>query len=214
MNNDTAPDPQSILERGYLARDEPQATAPIELTEMDEPPSAVASQDPQWPLNTNTMEAIQESQVSQSTKDNPLETNPPETIPSPTAAPIPTPLREPLAITSANVGPAPGVAPPHPLTREKTGPAIGPPLEKPIPPAQESELVGSSLLITLLLTNGARHPFKIDEKYMKKRNVNVDRGNPVNMSIYTLKELIWREWRDGKFQIAHGGFQHRNLNCH
>lgn len=62
---------------------------------------------------------------------------------------------------------------------------------------QESEVIGPLLLITLLLTNGARHPYKIDEKYLKKRSVNVEDNNPVNMSTYTLKELIWRDWREG-----------------
>lgn len=56
-------------------------------------------------------------------------------------------------------------------------------------------------MITLLLTNGARHPYKIDEKYLKKRSVNVEGNNPINMSTYTLKELIWREWREGKSSL-------------
>lgn len=53
-------------------------------------------------------------------------------------------------------------------------------------------------MITLLLINGARHPYKIDEKYLKKRSVSVEDNNPINLSTYTLKELIWREWREGK----------------
>lgn len=48
----------------------------------------------------------------------------------------------------------------------------------------------------LLLTTGARHPYKIDEKYLKKRNVQVDDMDPYNISVYTLKELIWRDWRE------------------
>lgn len=75
---------------------------------------------------------------------------------------------------------------------------------------QEADLVGQSLLITLLLITGARHPFKVDEKYLKKRNVNVDGENPFNMSVYTLKELIWREWRDGKPDNVHEGFSKRS----
>ncbi|KAL3427429.1 hypothetical protein PVAG01_00938 [Phlyctema vagabunda] len=59
-----------------------------------------------------------------------------------------------------------------------------------------------ALLITLLLTSGARHPYKIDEKYLTKRNVSVPgvtdggRKDPYSISVYTLKELILREWRD------------------
>lgn len=58
------------------------------------------------------------------------------------------------------------------------------------------------LVITLLLTSGARHPYKIDERYLTKRNVNVPgatqagRKDPYSISVYTLKELILREWRD------------------
>ena len=58
------------------------------------------------------------------------------------------------------------------------------------------------LVITLLLTSGARHPYKIDEKYLTKRNVNVPgvtesgKKDPFSISVYTLKELILREWRE------------------
>ncbi|KAJ5177571.1 uncharacterized protein N7500_000270 [Penicillium coprophilum] len=57
------------------------------------------------------------------------------------------------------------------------------------------EDAGPSLVITLLLTTGSRHPFTIDGKYLKKRSVNVENYDPFLMSVYTLKELIWREWR-------------------
>jgi hypothetical protein len=57
-------------------------------------------------------------------------------------------------------------------------------------------------IITLLLTSGARHPYKLDEKYLTKRNVDVPgvtesgKKDPFSISVYTLKELILREWRD------------------
>ncbi|PYI18005.1 ubiquitin-like protein [Aspergillus japonicus CBS 114.51] len=54
---------------------------------------------------------------------------------------------------------------------------------------------GPHLVITLLLITGSRHPFKIDAKYLKKQQVNVENLDPFAMSVYTLKELIWREWR-------------------
>lgn len=63
---------------------------------------------------------------------------------------------------------------------------------------KEVEDAGPSLAITLLLTTGARHPFTIDGKYLRKRSVNVENYDPFAMSVYTLKELIWREWRSGK----------------
>ncbi|KAJ5312840.1 hypothetical protein N7508_003670 [Penicillium antarcticum] len=61
--------------------------------------------------------------------------------------------------------------------------------------SKEVEDAGPSLVITLLLTTGSRHPFTIDGKYLRKRSVNVENSDPFLMSVYTLKELIWREWR-------------------
>lgn len=72
---------------------------------------------------------------------------------------------------------------------------------------KEDEDVGPSLVITLLLITGSRHPFTIDGKYLRKRSVNVKNDDPFLMSVYTLKELIWREWRAGKcteaFDLEH-----------
>lgn len=103
-----------------------------------------------------------------------------------------------LANISPSLAASPTSPPPNPLTREKTAPAIGPSSDKPTLVPKESDIMGPILLITLLLTNGARHPYKIDEKYLKKRSVKVEGNNPINMSTYTLKELIWREWREGQ----------------
>lgn len=76
------------------------------------------------------------------------------------------------------------------------------------PPALAAEDTGAPVCaITLLLPTGARHPYRIDEKYLSKRNVEVpdvtESGgrDPFSISIYKLKELILREWReewDGK----------------
>ncbi|KAA8570638.1 hypothetical protein EYC84_000036 [Monilinia fructicola] len=61
---------------------------------------------------------------------------------------------------------------------------------------------GPTLVITLLLTSGARHPYKIDEKYLTKRGVAIPgvtengKKDPLSISVYTLKELILREWRE------------------
>ncbi|KAH8679072.1 ubiquitin-related domain-containing protein, partial [Tricladium varicosporioides] len=79
--------------------------------------------------------------------------------------------------------------------------AIGPSTDSPPAPVSGSD-AGPVLVITLLLTSGARHPYKIDEKYLAKRNVNVPgmteagRKDPFSISVYTLKELILREWRE------------------
>ena len=82
-------------------------------------------------------------------------------------------------------------------TREVAWPAIGPATDKLSPPPKETEVEGPVLHITLLLTTGARHPFRLDQRYLKKRNVEVEDNNPINMSLYKLKELILRDWREG-----------------
>ena len=84
------------------------------------------------------------------------------------------------------------------LTRKETAPAIGPATDKPYPIVKEAS-EGPVLFITLLLAStGARHPYKLDGKYLRKRSVEVDGNNPINMSLYKLKELILRDWRSGK----------------
>lgn len=112
----------------------------------------------------------------------------PDSIPPPastsTAAPADSALAKPDSQQSSQ--PA--------LVRSETeaiGPASDTPAAKPDPAS------GPAVVITLLLTSGARHPYKIDEKYMRKRNVTVEDMDPFNISVYTLKELIWRDWREG-----------------
>lgn len=84
------------------------------------------------------------------------------------------------------------------LTRTETAPAIGPATDKPTL-LVENTTEGPVLFITLLLAStGARHPYKLDGKYLKKRSVDVEGDNPINMSLYKLKELILRDWRNGK----------------
>jgi hypothetical protein len=81
--------------------------------------------------------------------------------------------------------------------------AIGPSTDTPAPHHHHVPSdAGPVLVITLLLTSGARHPYKIDEKYLTKRNVSVPgvtengKKDPFSISVYTLKELILREWRE------------------
>jgi hypothetical protein len=72
------------------------------------------------------------------------------------------------------------------------------------PPAGAADANQEPLVctITLLLPTGARHPYRLDEKYLAKRNVEVPdvtesgKKDPFSISIYKLKELILREWRD------------------
>lgn len=75
-----------------------------------------------------------------------------------------------------------------------------------IVPTAESDdaalLENPAYSVQLLLPSGARHPYRIDEKYLTKRGVEIPEVNaagkpdPFSISIYKLKELILREWRD------------------
>ena len=100
--------------------------------------------------------------------------------------------------------PVPVAEPEQKISRQYST-AIGPSSDDPSPtvPAKDSEspsatagVTGPALTVTLLLTSGARHPFKLDSKYFAKRSVDVPGNDPFNLSVYKLKELILREWRD------------------
>ena len=105
--------------------------------------------------------------------------------------------------TSGSTGAAanPSSSNPIPITRLDSV-AIGPSTDTPASHLHVASDVGPVLVITLLLTSGARHPYKIDEKYLTKRNVSVPgvtedgKRDPYSISVYTLKELILREWRE------------------
>lgn len=89
---------------------------------------------------------------------------------------------------------AASTSPPEPL--EGLGPASELPIGAPI----ASTLTASpALAITLMLTTGARHPYRIDEKYLKNRKVEAEAQDgtfdPREISAYQLKELIWTDWR-------------------
>ncbi len=58
-----------------------------------------------------------------------------------------------------------------------------------------------AVLLTLLLTSGARHAYRIDDKYLAKRSIHTLNGDPFDISVYTLKELILREWREGELLL-------------
>jgi len=90
--------------------------------------------------------------------------------------------------------------PPSPAKNDDDDIAIGASTDDIPKPAQRGD--GPICHITLLISSGKRHPYKLDEKYLAKRNVSVpgvtEKGgmDPFSISVYTLKELILREWRD------------------
>lgn len=176
--------PNPLASHAQPAENTPASSTPLEMSNLGRhatgnPPESTTASEPQ----------AREGQLSA-----PLQQDP--TSVQQTSPEKPQPIQQGLSMPpSQEIDPAPAPAPP--LKREQTAPAIGPSSDKPTPLPKEAESAGV-LMITLLLTNGARHPYKIDDKYLKKRNVNVDGNNPINLSIYDLKNLIWREWREGE----------------
>lgn len=103
------------------------------------------------------------------------------------------------AILASQYTPSPASAvpsPSSPRSNRAQPTAIGESVESPIPLPKDTENAGPTLMITLLLINGARHPFNLDAKYLSKRNVQTQGDDPFNLSVYKLKELILREWRE------------------
>ncbi|KAI9715005.1 MAG: hypothetical protein M1828_001112 [Chrysothrix sp. TS-e1954] len=83
-------------------------------------------------------------------------------------------------------------------------PAIALAPETPIVSVNPSE--GSVVLVTLMLTTGSRYSFRIDPKYLKRRNIGAqdEDKDPWEISVYTMKELLWRDWRDGQCLLGSG----------
>lgn len=92
--------------------------------------------------------------------------------------------------------------PPSKETAHDTSMAIGPSVDDIHAVTPGSPDSGPVCNITLLLTSGSRHPYRIDAKYLSRRNVAIPdetedgHPDPFSISIYTLKELILREWRN------------------
>ncbi|SMY28021.1 unnamed protein product [Zymoseptoria tritici ST99CH_1A5] len=107
---------------------------------------------------------------------------------------IPLPDRTP-APTSASLD-VPSSSPQ--LTRTQTE-ALGPATDAPIA-HPTSAPTGPTLNISLMLTTGARHPYKVDERYLRNRKVEARTTggdfDPRELSGYKLKELIWTDWRN------------------
>ncbi|OAP65774.1 hypothetical protein AYL99_01746 [Fonsecaea erecta] len=148
----------------------------------------------------------------------PTSSSPPDTMSSPpNESPLPSSLGP--QRTDTNTAMVQSMSPPPPPVADadpqqkisrQFSTAIGPSSDDPSPtvPAKDeapattttttttTSAAGPALTVTLLLTSGARHPFKLDNKYFAKRNVEVPENDPFNLSVYKLKELILREWRE------------------
>jgi len=99
--------------------------------------------------------------------------------------------------------PPPITLPPAAISR-KDSEAIGPSTDLPTPMLRTTTNTGPVMQFTLLLAStGTRHPYQLNERYLAKRNVQAKGSDgqfdPSAISVYTLKELILKDWRDGMF---------------
>lgn len=186
--------PRALAGQIHLIQSPPLLSTPLEMSRFEEHAPANDT-----PLVSSSPPTVISSDMDRSTREGQTQ----NTNFSTSASNSESQVQNPVGNTSTSPPASPKLSSPHPLTREKAIPAIGPSSDKPTLVPKESEINGPILMITLLLTNGARHPYKIDEKYLKKRSVNVEGNNPINMSTYTLKELIWREWREGRKPVLY-----------
>lgn len=89
-----------------------------------------------------------------------------------------------------------------PAAVRKDSEAIGPSTDLPTPMLRATTNTGPVMQFTLLLAStGTRHPYQLNERYLEKRNVHAKGSDgqfdPSSISVYTLKELILKDWRDG-----------------
>lgn len=170
---------QDIPQQPIRSVDEPPSSTPVEMSSL---PSTTAVPRPETSALTTTATATSTSHSEE--KPGPVRTDTQTALAQSLQTPPPPPL------------PASTDAIPQPEVTRTVSTAIGPSSDLPIVPSKDNDASTPTLLITLLLTSGARHPFKLDTKYLNKRNVEVLNNDPFNLSVYKLKELILREWRE------------------
>lgn len=76
------------------------------------------------------------------------------------------------------------------------------------PPAMEKSVV---VPVTILLQSGARHQFGIDRKYLERHAVKGEMTkenlvNPFDMTVWQLKECVWKDWKEGKLAGERDGW--------
>ncbi|KAL4788711.1 ubiquitin-related domain-containing protein [Aspergillus varians] len=149
----------------------PGSSQPVSSSTVDASGSAIKT--------SSTTDSQQESTMTDLANTNPADNGD-------NAAPAPSQQSDAVAIPPTTVSP------------ETEEPKVATSAPEPSSDAsvKEPEDSGPSLTIVLLLITGTRHPFKIDSNYLRKREVSVDNYDPFAMSVYTLKELIWRAWQE------------------
>ncbi|KAF5022248.1 hypothetical protein F66182_5687 [Fusarium sp. NRRL 66182] len=170
---------------------------PVETSRLEQPNDAVAMESIHQPFPEQTPaqerhDAADKRSIAEPTSSTAVPTTSDITDQQTTASPSSLKGKEKEAVS-----PPP---PPPPPTKQDSTLGIGPAVDD-IREITGGPSDGPVCNITLLLTSGSRHPYKIDAKYLSRRNVDIpdqtEDGlpDPFSISIYTLKELILREWR-------------------
>lgn len=100
------------------------------------------------------------------------------------------------------------IVPPTAITAAPAARDSTPSLEMRTP--SSSPPIGPSVValsVTLLLISGVRHQFTMDETYLEQHSVKAQSGkeslrDPFEMSVWQLKECIWKDWKDGMFRFS------------
>lgn len=166
--------------------------APVETSRLEQPNDAVAMESITQPSEQTSADHSREA----ADKTIAVEPAPSTTVPT-TSENI---NQSTAAVSASPKGKEKESVPPPPPTKQDSNLGIGPAVDD-IREVSGGSSDGPVCTITLLLTSGSRHPYKIDAKYLSRRNVDIpdqtESGlpDPFSISIYTLKELILREWR-------------------
>ncbi|KAF5659230.1 hypothetical protein FHETE_9474 [Fusarium heterosporum] len=165
--------------------------APVETSRLEQPNDAVAMESITQPSEQTPVEHSREA------ADKTTAAEPASSIAVPATSDN---IDQSTATVPASLKGKEKEAIPPPPTKQDSNLGIGPAVDD-IREVSGGSSDGPVCTITLLLTSGSRHPYRIDAKYLSRRNVDIpdqtESGlpDPFSISIYTLKELILREWR-------------------
>lgn len=167
----TAPESQQALQPSH---------APTETTAVEERPVTTAEGDATVTSATEALSVTANPAVAPTQPPPPpsVASNPPSATPAATTAAPTDTTALPEATVAAVVY--------SPLKDMRTA-------SSPIEPT------AASLSITLLLTSGVRHQFVMDEAYLTNHSVKTGKEtlkDPFEMSVWQLKECIWKDWKE------------------
>jgi hypothetical protein len=84
---------------------------------------------------------------------------------------------------------------PEPEPEQLSASAIGSATDAPIEVVASNDPAAVNIVLIIPAT-GKRHTYKIDKGYLDRRQVTVTDGDPFNLTVYGMKELILRDWKE------------------